>query len=1234
MHAAIKHLLNFLFSLFAFSLFFILVLITLFQLPTIRKKSIDWLVERAQVSTGHQIQAHSVHGFLPFHWHIDQISIDDTLTLKELDFSLSLSHLFRGEIYLPHLSLDNVEHQNQVSLDKVEYQNQDPVLKNSDSFSLSTPQFEKIPIRIGHFLIKNVSTTFLTLPLNKSQLEGSFYLERGWDLARLSLHFGDPVHPLALFLSLHKESPDYLLHLHLKSDDQALSSYGVSLPLDFQARLSLTHEFHLKNDRDIPSRQNLGTFELNVSLDSLLKSLHQDLSPPNQFNFLLSEVQGLDIQSLQSDLYHYLKTISRQRKEHLPLLHSSAGVLKIEGRSFVDSDSLHLEKIHVHLLTKGEKIHHLKGKGSLLVDKNLQSIKGLLNFKDIQLDRISPLNGVASCQFDFSGSLSHPSIDLRVTSPQFQLGALKFFDLSLEGALHSSFENLILESKLFFTHDGHPFRGSLSAFYKENDYFHLKRLLIEEESLHVMAEMLLDTSQEKPLPKLGALDVTIDDFKKVPFSEILSLKGKLNLLLSYTTTPISKEELFKVNLHARDFEGKDLSVKKLDLTCLIQNPSSKPDGSLGLQMEQASFKEYALFHLQASSFFDQNHSAWPLNLDLKPFEKEDDFLHIDGKWNLHLGFLNLFLESFRGKYSHLSFSEKAPFKVQMAPDELSLEEMSLKFGEGSLLSSLKISQHQLSSHFDLDDISLRDLFHPFPFLPELEGHLSGAVALGGELQNPNGSFSLQMKKLTLKETTVPPLLINFEGALREGKLSFDGKAIGLKDHHLSLKGNIPIKLSLKPFKIEEPPHQEIDLQLLCQGEIAPLVESLFPDTTSVLGYAKGSFQVKGSLFSPTLLGKGELLDASFESLKAGLVFHHIKAVFSTDGKSILLNSLTGNEGTSGQIFGKGEVLVDFDKFPYHFDLGLKSASLLRLDLAQCSSSGSIQIKGNLDEGLVEGKLQLEECRVKIPEKLPSHLKTVDVTFIDDSKIVERSQKEPKRRPLNLNISFDAPKGIKIDGKDLSSKWKGNFTIEGNLDAPQVYGSLNLLQGSYQLNGKNLESRKGVITFHGDPGKTTLYVVGEEEIEQIKVQIIAKGQLMDPQIVFRSQPPMSQKEILSWILFNRGLSEITPFQGEELSQTVFTLSGGSNRPDILSKLRKNFGIDRIDFSSSEKDQLQEMSIRVGKYLSKKLFVSLNKGIGGAKNQIAVEANITKHIKVQAEIGDDSEGKMSLKWENIY
>lgn len=237
-------------------------------------------------------------------------------------------------------------------------------------------------------------------------------------------------------------------------------------------------------------------------------------------------------------------------------------------------------------------------------------------------------------------------------------------------------------------------------------------------------------------------------------------------------------------------------------------------------------------------------------------------------------------------------------------------------------------------------------------------------------------------------------------------------------------------------------------------------------------------------------------------------------------------------------------------------------------------------------------------------------------------------------PITLDIRVHAPKGIYLTGNDLITEWRGEASIKGPISSPQLFGQTETIKGELSINGKKFDFTQGNITFNGNySDKATLYVIAAHEIEDTAAEIVLKGPVNNPRISFRSNPPLTQPEILSLILFNKQLPEITSHQGAELNQTFSTLNS-SNEPDILSKLRKTIGIDRLEFSQSDNNGQNEITLQIGKYVTPGILVLVNKSMTSDAKSLVISANLIKSFKLQAEIDEGANGHLLLKWKHDY
>ena len=142
--------------------------------------------------------------------------------------------------------------------------------------------------------------------------------------------------------------------------------------------------------------------------------------------------------------------------------------------------------------------------------------------------------------------------------------------------------------------------------------------------------------------------------------------------------------------------------------------------------------------------------------------------------------------------------------------------------------------------------------------------------------------------------------------------------------------------------------------------------------------------------------------------------------------------------------------------------------------------------------------------------------------------------------------------------------------------------------------------------------------------------LLRGPLSGPKLTFQSSPQLPVSSLLAQILFNKDFSEVSAVQALQVAQTVLSLSGGS-APDILERVRKTLGMDRLTLITSENDP-GKISLQIGKYLMRGVLLTVSQGAESRKASVEVE--LKKGIHLQAEVNEDQQGKFSLKWHHHY
>lgn len=643
----------------------------------------------------------------------------------------------------------------------------------------------------------------------------------------------------------------------------------------------------------------------------------------------------------------------------------------------------------------------------------------------------------------------------------------------------------------------------------------------------------------------------------------------------------------------------------------------------------------------------------PFQLKGRGFWKEDLFFHLEGNWHDKNEEVEMEAQHLTGRFGPYPFQLKQPLHIRYHLDDIELSDLSFEWGEGEIQGNFHLANQHISSQFKTNAIPSELLYFIAPELP-LSGRATFQGLIEGPIQDPKGYLNIDLNQIQISEN------IFAQKPFIAGKinLTFDEKGVllqselnGIGQSPLLIEGQLPIDFSLAPMALKLNSALPFNVNLNAEGELDPYLHLFYNDTTNLSGQAKIALNVSGQLDAPQIKGQIDLINGAFESLSTGALYHNVQAHLEGDGSKIILTQLSAQDNKNGQISATGTILLDASKqFPFEFDIQPSHIFILDSDYIDISASGKLRLIGNTKKSKLEGELNIEKASVHLEEALPKSIKSVDIKYInamENDPLLRFIEKRETHFPIDLNVKLTAPQNIRIEGKHLKSEWKGSLVATGTLDNLQLNGDVRLTFGEYSFNGKVFNLTQGNIHFGGAlDKKTTLYIVASKEMDRITAEIIVKGAVDKPAVSFRSNPPLSQREVLSYILFNRGISDITQDQGDQLSQSFISLNTSeqaASSDDFLSRLRNNIGIDRLDFTSNDNKENKEFGfLQVSKHITEDILISVKQGMVSLSPIIAVEAKLHKNIKAEAEVGvrqssmeqDSTPIRMSIKWKKDY
>lgn len=398
-------------------------------------------------------------------------------------------------------------------------------------------------------------------------------------------------------------------------------------------------------------------------------------------------------------------------------------------------------------------------------------------------------------------------------------------------------------------------------------------------------------------------------------------------------------------------------------------------------------------------------------------------------------------------------------------------------------------------------------------------------------------------------------------------------------------------------------------------------------------------QVGGSLADPQLSGSVSTSGAGYVDPALNLRLTGIAGSASLAGERLVIDSLAGELATGGAVTVSGSVGLGSGN-PADLALRLDQARYADGNLVVATLNGALRITGELaGNSLISGNVRVERADITIPESfggsaalvVPDHrnLPPDAAATLARARVDERGTGRSGAAPsIGLDIAIAAPNQIFIRGRGLDAEVGGEVRLGGTLDAVQPVGAFSLNRGRLSILGQRVTFEEGSLTLVGDLDPY-LDFRARTEGQGAVVFVDVTGRVSDPEIAFSSNPPLPEDEVLSRLLFNRSMGELTPLQVARLAGAAAELAGGSSS-SLVDSLRQQAGLADLDVTTGEDGSL---AVQAGTYLQDNIYLGVEAGADG-QSRATINLDLTDDIKARASTGTDGETSIGVFYETDY
>jgi translocation and assembly module TamB len=513
-----------------------------------------------------------------------------------------------------------------------------------------------------------------------------------------------------------------------------------------------------------------------------------------------------------------------------------------------------------------------------------------------------------------------------------------------------------------------------------------------------------------------------------------------------------------------------------------------------------------------------------------------------------------------------------------------------------------------------------------------EGSIAGEARITGPVGDPSARFRIEGSGLRFVDPSLrslPAARIVLEGTASAGaaevRLEANAgaalRATGSARLPEGFAGNAPLTARLE-----------------ANGDVGVIAGPLLAaGAQRVSGRASLRAEVAGTLAAPQVTGRLSLANGSFRDLAQGITLSGITAELRGTGDEVVIERFEARTPGGGTLNAGGSISPAAPGLPAEITLTARNARPLRSDIVTGVFDADLRLTGRiLEQARLTGRVAVRRLDITVPEGLPPSVQTLDGV----REVGERPAGTPALAPpappsagsalpdIGLEIEIAAPRAVFVRGRGIDAEFGGTLGIAGTIAAPLVTGGLQMRRGRISVFDRQLDFRRGTITFDAGTLVPTLDFLATARAREVTVNVTVTGPANDPTLEFSSSPELPQDEVLSRLLFDRRASELSPFQLAQLAQ-VLAGAAGLETPGaggILDRIRRFLALDRLavgsDGNQGTDGRNQGATLETGRYVADGVYLGVRQGTDGGPPRVGVQVDVLPRVRLEAETGGNS------------
>jgi len=431
--------------------------------------------------------------------------------------------------------------------------------------------------------------------------------------------------------------------------------------------------------------------------------------------------------------------------------------------------------------------------------------------------------------------------------------------------------------------------------------------------------------------------------------------------------------------------------------------------------------------------------------------------------------------------------------------------------------------------------------------------------------------------------------------------------------------------------------QESRILARVRADIEPLASAYLPAWQHLRGDLEAALDAHGSITNPALTGSFTVTNGFFEDVIRGTTARDISIRAEADKVSSYRLTASARDDSRGSIILTGTYArIDRPDYVLHAGAVVSNFIAGRLLSTEIPINGRLMLDGTGTTAQLIGNVNAPAMTIRLPRQLPPSYRRVNL--IDQRNAPASTTNGTRRKffpiTINTDIRVEAMDGIRINGSQLRSEWRGRGRVTGELPDVRFGGNVALVRGSFMFLGRRFTITRGeVIIPSGKSAQPIIFVTAQTRAAGANIQLNVEGPSSEPVLTLTSDPPLEKNEIVSRLLFGKSGDSISPFQIAYLAFALDVLEGGGPILQKLDSGQRVLGLDQLDVKQSEEES-GFSAVLLGRRLNDRFYVEGQVGLNNQPDVLALEVELTPSLILRTETSPRIREGISINWRRDY